>query len=162
MASLPTTNLGIAESLNDSDWQIAASYSNYQAAQSAVDRLSGASFPVENVEIVGRNLRLIERVTGRVTTLRAAAAGAGTGAWFGLFIGLLVGLFTTGPAWLGLVLGGFVIGAAAGGIFGFVAQWSTHGKRDFASLRGIAAEQYQVMVAGGHAADAASLIGLPD
>ena len=158
MASLPTTNLGIAESLNDSDWQIAASYSNYQAAQSAVDRLSGASFPVENVEIVGRNLRLIERVTGRVTTLRAAAAGAGTGAWFGLFIGLLVGLFTAGPTWLGLVLGGLVIGAVAGGIFGFVAQWTMHGRRDFASVRGLAAGQYDVMVANGEGQRAYRLI----
>jgi len=34
----------------------------------------------------------------------------------GLFIGLLVGLFTTGPVWLGLVLGGLVIGTLWGAL----------------------------------------------
>jgi hypothetical protein len=70
--------------------------------------------PVDEVEIVGSDLHLVEHVTGRLTTARAAMAGAGNGAWFGLFVGLLVVLFTTGPAWLGLVLGGAAIGAAGG------------------------------------------------
>jgi hypothetical protein len=155
----PLTNtIGITDSPGGATWKVVASYSDYETAQSAVDRLSDASFPVENVEIVGRELRFVERVTGRVTNLRAAAAGAGSGAWFGLFIGLLVGLFTTGPAWLGLMLGGLVIGAVAGGFFGFVAQWATHGRRDFASIRGLAAGQYDVMVANGQAERAGTLL----
>ena len=158
MTSLVTSNIGITESAGDDGWKAIASYPNYDAAQSTVDRLSDASFPVEYVEIVGRNLTFIERVTGRVTTWRAAGAGAGTGAWIGLFIGLLVGLFTTGPAWLGLMLGGLVIGALWGGVFGFFAQWVTHGRRDFGSTRGLAASQYDVMVAGGQAQRASSLI----
>ena len=152
------SDLGIADSADGASWTTVASYSSYEAAQSAVDRLSDASFPVGYVEIVGRGLSFVERVTRRVTTLRAAAAGAGTGAWFGLFIGLLVGLFTTGPAWLGLLLGGLVIGAVWGGIFGFIAHWSTHGRRDFASVRTLAAEQYDVMVAKGQAEQASMLI----
>ena len=32
-----------------------------------------------------------------------------SGAWFGLFLGLIVGLFTTGPEWLGLLLGGIIV-----------------------------------------------------
>src|ERR687886_249582 len=77
--------------------------------------------PVDEVEIVGSDLHLVEHVTGRLTTARAAMAGAGSGAWFGLFVGLLVGLFTTGPTWLGLVLGGAAIGALWGALFGFFA-----------------------------------------
>jgi Heat induced stress protein YflT domain len=156
--SLMTNNVGIADSPGGTAWKVVASYSDYEAAQGAVDRLSDASFPVEYVEIVGRDLRFVERVTGRVTKLRAAGVGAGSGAWFGLFIGLLVGLFTTGPAWLGLTLGGLVIGAVAGGFFGFVAQWATHGRRDFASTRGLAAGQYDVMAADGQAERASALL----
>jgi hypothetical protein len=125
---------------------VVGTYTTYAAAQRAVDRLSDAEFPVASVEIVGRDLSLVEVVTGRVTTARAAAAGAGAGAWFGLFIGLLVGLFTTGPAWLGLVLGGLLIGAVWGAVFGFFAHWATHGERDFASARSLRAERYEVLV----------------
>ena len=52
-----------------------------------------AGFPVENVDIVGLDLRLVERVAGRLSKRgRAAMYGAGIGAWWGLFFGLLVGL----------------------------------------------------------------------
>ena len=71
---------------------------------------------MENLDIVGSDLRLVERVTGRLTTARATAAGAASGAWFGLFIGLLVGLFTRGPTWIGLIIGGLLIGAAGGSV----------------------------------------------
>src|SRR5215813_13299280 len=77
-------------------WNTVASYTTYEQAQAAVDKLSDERFPVENIEIVGSDLRLVEKVTGRLTRGRAAAAGAASGAWFGLFIGLLVGLFTRG------------------------------------------------------------------
>jgi uncharacterized membrane protein len=138
---------------------LVGTYSNYAEAQRAVDRLSDAQFPVEHVQIVGRDLTIVETVTGRLTTGRAAATGAASGAWFGLFIGLLVGLFTTGPEWLGLVLGGLLIGAFWGAVFGFFAHWATRGMRDFASLRGLAASSYDVLVEEQHAARAKELLG---
>ena len=39
-----------------------------------MDYLSDEKFPVENVTIVGTDLRMIERVTGGLTTGRAIAA----------------------------------------------------------------------------------------
>jgi hypothetical protein len=158
MNSLPGSEINIAGSSGTVGWKQVASYESYEEAQRAVDRLSDASFPVENVEIVGRDLRFVERVTGRLTTSRATLAGAGTGAWFGLFIGLLVGLFTTGPEWLGLVLGGVLIGAVWGALFGFVAHWATRGERDFTSLRALAAGHYDLMVAEGQAESARALL----
>jgi hypothetical protein len=101
--------------------------------------VSDSGFPVEHAEIVGQDLRLVEDITGRLTRGRAAAAGAGSGAWFGLFIGLLVGLFTTGPTWFGLILGGVLIGAVWGALFGFFAHMATGGERDFASTQGLVA-----------------------
>jgi hypothetical protein len=123
-----------------------ATYSTYEEAQRAIDYLSDHGFPVENTQIVGSNLHLVEQVTGRVTTGSATLAGAGSGAWFGLFIVLLVGLFTTGPEWLGLVLGGVLIGAVWGAVFGFFAHYATRGQRDFASNRALLAERYDVVV----------------
>ncbi len=129
------------------DGQSVASFATYPEAQKAVDRLSDAGFPVEHVDIVGSDLRLVEHVTGRLTSGRAAMYGAGIGAWWGLFFGLLVGLFTTGPEWVGLVIGGLLIGAVFGALFGFFAQWATRGQRDFSSTSGLVAGRYDVMVA---------------
>ncbi|MFL5827001.1 MAG: general stress protein [Thermoleophilaceae bacterium] len=140
--------------------QVVATYTTYEEAQRAVDKLSDASFPVEHVEIVGLDLRLLEKVTGRLTNATAAAAGAASGAWFGLFIGLLVGLFTTGPAWLGLILGGVLIGAFWGAVFGFFAHWSTQGQRDFASTRGLVAARHELWVADDYAGRARELLGI--
>ena len=138
--------------------QTIARYDRYEQAQRAVDRLSDSGFPVEEVEIVGSDLHIVEHVTGRLTSGRAAAAGAGSGAWFGLFVGLLVGLFTTGPAWLGLVLGGAAIGAAWGAVYGYFAHRATKGQRDFSSASGLAAEHYDVTVSEGDAERARALI----
>src|SRR5918997_5978237 len=140
--------------------QPVASFATYAEAQRAVDLLSDAGFPVEVAEIVGYDLRLVERVLGRITTVRAAGAGAASGAWFGLFIGLLVGLFTTGPEWLGLVLGGVLIGAFWGAVFGFIAHWATGGGRDFASLQQIIADRYEVRVTHEHTLRARQVLGL--
>jgi hypothetical protein len=139
--------------------QTVASYPTYAQAQVAVDRLSDAGFPVASVDIVGHDLRLVERVTGRLTTARATGAGALSGAWFGLFIGLLVGLFTTGPEWIGLVVGGLLIGAFWGAVFGFAAHTMTQGQRDFSSVRSLVAGRYDVRVAQAQIDRARQLLG---
>ena len=68
-------------------------YSTYEEAQKAVDYLSDHEFAVENVLIVGTDLKQLERVTGRLTTPRVIIAGAASGAWLGLLVGLLLGIF---------------------------------------------------------------------
>jgi hypothetical protein len=132
-------------------WNNVASYSSYDEAQAAVDRLSDDGFPVEHLDIVGSDLRLVERVTGRLTKGRAAGAGALSGAWFGLLIGLVVGLFTSGPTWLGLILGGLLIGAVWGAVFGFAGHAATGGRRDFSSTKALVAMRYDVIARGGQA-----------
>jgi hypothetical protein len=132
-------------------WNTVASFGTYEDAQAAVDRLSDDGFAVENLDIVGSDLRLVERVTGRLTKRSAAVAGAASGAWFGLFIALIIGLFTTGPAWLGLILGGLLIGAVWGAVFGYAGHAATGGRRDFSSRRSLTAMRYDVVARGGHA-----------
>lgn len=124
-----------------------ASFPDYAGAQETVDRLSDKGFPVENVSIVGWDLRLEERVTGRMTNWRAAGYGALGGAWFGLLLGLLFGFFTPAPASLWLLLWGPVLGAVWGAIFGFLSHWAWGGRRDFGSVKHLDAERWDVMVA---------------
>jgi len=146
---------------SDADKEVIASYATYAEAQRAVDALSDAGFPVESVDIVGHDVRLVERVTGRLTNARAAGAGAASGAWFGLFIGLLVGLFTSGPEWIGLMFGGLLIGAIWGAAFGFVAHWLTRGQRDFSSVSSLVAGRYDVRAPRTEAQRARELLGSP-
>jgi hypothetical protein len=130
-------------------WNTVASYDDYAAAQRSVDRLSDDGFPVEHLDIIGSDLRLIERVTGRLTKARAAGAGAVSGAWFGLLIGLLLSIFTTG-SWWGLLVVGAVIGAVWGALFGFLGHAATRGARDFASARTLAAMRYDIVARDGY------------
>jgi hypothetical protein len=122
------------------------SYDGYEQAQAAVDYLSDEKFAVENVTIIGSDLRMVERVTGRMTWGRAIGAGAASGAWFGLFVGLLLGIFAPdGSSWLGSVLTGLLIGLVFGAIFGAVGYGATQGKRDFTSTSQVVAGRYDVL-----------------
>ncbi|MCO7220519.1 general stress protein [Klenkia sp. PcliD-1-E] len=122
-------------------------YPDYAQAQRAVDYLSDEHFPVENVQIVGTDLRSVEQVVGRLTYGRAAGAGAASGAWFGLFVGLLLGIFAPdGSSWISSVLTGLVIGVVFGALFGVAGYAATRGRRDFASTgQKILAGRYDVL-----------------
>jgi len=113
-------------------WNTVASYDEYIAAQRAVDRLSDDGFPVQHLDIIGSDLRLVERVTGRLTKGRAAAAGAASGAWFGLLIA------------------GAMLGAVWGATFGFLGHAATRGTRDFASARTLVATRYDIVARDGY------------
>jgi hypothetical protein len=135
------------------------SFESYEQAQAAVDHLSDQKFPVENVTIVGTDLRMIERVLGRMTWGRAIAAGAAGGAWWGLFVGLLLGIFTVdGGAWLGSVLTGLLIGVVFGALFGAMGYAATRGRRDFTSTSKIVAGRYDVMCAPPQAEQAREIL----
>jgi hypothetical protein len=140
---------------------VIASYPQYRDAQAAVDRLSDARFPVEKTSIVGRDLRLVEEVTGRLTYARAALTGAAAGAWFGLLVGLFVGLFADDAAsWFALILWGIVFGALAGALFSIVAYAATGGRRDFVSVSQLVAGQYDVLVDPDSLDEARRVLGL--
>ena len=135
------------------------SYPRYEQAQAVVDHLSDRGFPVEHLSIVGADLHLVERVTGRMTRGKAALAGAMSTAWLGLLFGLFVGLFAeSGTALLGLALYGLVFGAIFGAALGFAAHAATGGRRDFSSTAGLAATRYEVLVEQSRAQEAERLV----
>jgi len=138
-----------------------ASFDDYADAQRAVDRLSDEGFPVARVTIVGTGLRYVEQVTGRMTTGRAALMGATQGATLGALFGLVFGLIFTidpNPALLLLVLYGLVAGAIFGALLGAITHAATGGMRDFASVAGMEADRYEVVVDDDVADQAASIL----
>ena len=139
-------------------WNTVARFDDYEDAQRAVDRLSDEGFPVGKLDVVGNDVRLVERVTGRLTTARAAGAGAISGLWAGLLIGALLALFTTGHTWLAVIAIAAGFGALWGAVFGFAAHSATRGKRDFGSVRGLAASHYDLIAREGTVDRARSML----
>ena len=136
-----------------------ASFTSYVDAQRAVDYLSDNGFPVQNLTIVGSDLRQVERVLGRMTKWKAALAGAGTGAWFGALVGLLLSLFAdSGTAVLVIILWGLLYGAVFGAVWGFIAHLFTFGERDFSTFGVTVATRYDVYSTPEHAAQAADML----
>ncbi|PFG40583.1 hypothetical protein ATJ97_3113 [Georgenia soli] len=145
-ASVPTMPTGVE----------VASYTTYLEAQKAVDHLSDKAFPVQHVTIVGTDLRMVERITGRLTYARVAGAGAMSGAWFGLMISLLYWVFT--PSGEFPLLAGVLIGAAFGILFAIVSYAFTGGKRDFTSASQVVASRYAVLCEPEQAGQARQLL----
>src|SRR2546430_7601528 len=112
-------------------------------AQRAVDSLSDNDFPVRNLAIVGTELKSVERVTGRLTRGKVAAAGAVSGLWIGLFVGIAFALFST-KGQLGFLITTPLLGAL------FMTVWSQlgyaaatrGGTRNFASVKPCRDERY--------------------
>jgi hypothetical protein len=120
-----------------------ARYNTYAEAQRAVDYLSDEHFAVQAVTIVGTNLQMVERVTGRLTYSRVAIAGMASGAWFGLFVGLLISIFGNAQGFS--LFAAIFIGAAFGLLFGLMSYAFTGGRRDFTSTSQIVAGEYSVL-----------------
>jgi heat induced stress protein YflT len=138
-----------------------ATFSSYRDAEAAVDFLSDRRFPVERVAIVGQDLRTVEQVTGRTGYGRAALGGAAQGALLGLLFGWLFGLFNwIDPvvASLTLAIYGLIWGAIVGALLGLLLHAMTGGRRDFASVGGVQATRYEVMVDEEVADEAARLL----
>lgn len=120
-------------------------YDDYADAQKAVDHLADNGFPVENVLIVGTDLKQVERVTGRLTTGRVALGGALSGVWLGLFVGLIFSLFGTGEVFP-VIASTALFGALFGLIWALTGYAMTRGRRDFTSVQQVVATKYEVLV----------------
>lgn len=121
------------------------SYTSYLDAQKAVDYLADQQFPVQMVSIVGNELKMVERVTGRLSYPRVALSGALSGMWFGLFVGVLLSFFAPSPGYFS-ILTSVLMGAAFFMLFGIVTYAMQRGKRDFTSTSQVVATTYDVVV----------------
>ncbi|MHC6593306.1 YflT domain-containing protein [Arthrobacter sp. C152] len=133
------------------------SYNSYLDAQKAVDYLADQQFPVQMVSIVGNELKMVERVTGRLSYPRVALSGALSGMWFGLFVGVMLSFFAPSPGYFS-ILTSVLMGAAFFMLFGIVTYAMQRGKRDFTSTSQVVATNYDVIVAPEAAHEARRLL----
>ena len=141
------TNLWGSAGGSDQERTTIRTCATYEEAQRCVDFLSDHEFAVAGVQIVGRDLQMVETVTGRMSYGRAAAAGMAGGAWFGLLIGILLGFFANpdkDPSRPSLLILGLLWGAVFGIVYGLLGHAATRGRRDFSSRSKLVADQYDV------------------
>jgi hypothetical protein len=122
--------------------RVIASFDSYAEAQRALDTLADRQFRVEHASIIGRDVRLVDRVMGRASAGKAALAGLATGAWIGLMVGLVFAIVS--PWAFGAISVGVLLGGALGARCGLVAHALLGGNRVIESLRTIEAASYEL------------------
>jgi hypothetical protein len=120
-------------------------YQTYAEAQKAVDYLSDQRFEVQNLAIVGTDLKSVERVLGRRNWGTVIGQGVQSGVSTGLLVGLLMLIFARPGSVLALLLVSLVIGITLGIGFSAAAYAMTRGRRDFTSVTQTVATKYEVL-----------------
>ncbi|GAB48402.1 general stress protein [Mobilicoccus pelagius] len=138
-----------------------AVYDSYEDAQRAVDYLSDHGFAVQNVMIVGTDLKQVERVTGRMSWGKAVGSGALSGMWVGLMVGLLMSMFGGGADTMARVTSSVVAGAFFLAVWAGIGYAVTQGKRDFTSVSQVVATRYEILVEQATFADADRILRGP-
>jgi hypothetical protein len=126
--------------------EIVASYDSYAEAQSAVDRLAHADFPIAEVSIVGSDLKSVERVIAKQSYGRAAISGALSGLWLGLFFGFFLVVLSPAETSLPFIAAASLIGAGFGLILRVVTYSISRRRRDFTSVMQVIATSYSLIV----------------
>ena len=120
-------------------------YQTYADAQKAVDYLSDNKFAVQNLAIVGTDLKSVERVLGRKNWGTVIAQGVQSGVTMGLLVGLVFLIFTPTSSILALILVALLIGLVLG-IGGNALTYAlSRGRRDFTSVTQTVATKYEVL-----------------
>jgi hypothetical protein len=114
--------------------------------------LAEAGVPIEQMAIVGCDLRLLEgarggeRITNRPLWLRAAGYGAISGAWLGALVGIIFGvLASTGTGgFLSALLWGIIVGALFGAPAGLAGSLAVGRPRGLAADQRLVAARYDL------------------
>lgn len=136
--------------------QSLGTYREYADVQRMVDVLADAGFPVQNTLIVGTDLRLIERVTGRKTWGRVILGGALSGMWMGLFVGLLFSMLSSN--WLSTILSSVLLGAVFFTVWAVIGHAMSGGQRDFTSMTATVPMHYELLVEHRNVMDARRIL----
>jgi heat induced stress protein YflT len=120
-------------------------YNTYAEAQKAVDYLADEKFEVQNLAIVGTDLKSVERVLGRRSWGTVIAQGVQSGLSTGLLVGLVFLLFGQARSVFLLLLVSLAIGIALGVGFAAIAYAMSKGRRDFTSVTQTVATKYEVL-----------------
>lgn len=147
-AALPAPEVG----------ETVATYTKYEGAQKAVSQLIAENIPARDIAIVGRALRSVEKVTGKLGWARAAWQGALNGVMLGLLFAAFAVIWTPELA-MPMIGGILLIGVGLGMAFRLLSYSIVRRKRDYASVTAVSADQYEVAVSPQHVAAARNLLG---
>ena len=137
-------------------------YNSYADAQKAVDYLADEKFEVQNLAIVGTDLKSVERVLGRRNWGTVITQGMQSGISTGLLVALVLLIFTEPGSFLILLAVSLAIGVALGIGFSAAAYAMSRGKRDFTSITQTVATKYEVLCEHKVAAQAREMLqGMP-
>ena len=125
-----------------------AEFPSYEAAQKAVTRLIDADIPAKDIQIIGRGLRSVETVTGRLGYATAARSGAINGILFGL---LFSAIFVLGSPEAGIQVfaGVMLVGIALGMLMSLITYTLMRRRRSYTSVTQLIADHYDVHVLPG-------------
>ena len=121
-------------------------YNTYDEAQRAVDYLSDEKFEVQNLAIVGTELKSVERVLGRKNWGTVISSGVQSGLSTGLLVALVLLIFSQpGMNFLALFVVALGIGIVLGIGFAALGYALSRGRRDFTSVTQTVATKYEVL-----------------
>ena len=121
-------------------------YNTYDEAQRAVDYLADEKFEVQNLAIVGTDLKSVERVLGRRSWGTVIAQGVQSGVSTGLLVALVLLIFAPPKgSFLPLFFFALGIGILIGVGFAALAYALSRGRRDFTSVSQTVATKYEVL-----------------
>ncbi|MDR1851300.1 MAG: hypothetical protein LBR21_01410 [Propionibacteriaceae bacterium] len=132
-------------------------FATYEEAQKVVDFLAEKNFPVENLAIVGTDLKSVERVVGKRNWGTVLLSGLSQGVMTGLMVALLMWVVFPTMNFLVILLYAMVIGIVLGLVFAAISQLVGK-KRDFNSVSQIVAARYEVLCEHKFVAQAKDLI----
>jgi len=122
-----------------------AEFTTYEGAQKAVSKLISSDVPARDIAVVGRGLRSVETITGRL----GYAAAARTGAINGILLGLLfsaIFVLGTPDAAIQLFIGVMLVGIALGMLMSIITYSLVRRRRDYTSVTQVIADHYEVTV----------------
>jgi hypothetical protein len=121
-------------------------YNTYDEAQRAVDYLADEKFEVQNLAIVGTELKSVERVLGRRNWGTVIAGGVQSGLSTGLLVAVLLLIFLPqNGSFLALLFVALGIGIVLGIGFAALGYALSRGRRDFTSVSQTVATKYEVL-----------------
>lgn len=138
--------------------QSVAEFPSYERAQKAVSTLIAADVPARQIAIVGKGLRSVERVTGRLGYAAAARSGAVNGVLLGLLFSAILVIGTPSVP-IQAFVGVLFVGIAIGMLMSLITYSIVRRRRDFASITQVVADHYEVTVVAGNAARARQILG---
>ena len=137
-------------------------YNSYADAQKAVDYLADERFEVQNLAIVGTDLKSVERVLGRRNWGTVVTQGLQSGVSTGLLVAIVLLIFSPPGSFLLLLAVSLAIGIVLGIGFSAAAYAMSRGKRDFTSVTQTVATKYEVLCEHKVAAQAREMLqGMP-